>query len=564
MSTTIGGVRIVDMPDIGAVTDDSSVVGEHAGSGRFTAPALRKYILANVANVIDFGAAGDGVTDDTAAIQSAISTGLPVLLPAGDYRVTSQLNFTTNGQPFRGAGRQATFIRIGGPSAAFSAGICHVTNPTSGIDATQYFSDFTIVLAQPDTAARSALNSYPPVFYLDGATRCQFVDVRMVGGLDGIYMNGNCGGFRARGCDFGCFGRNIYIDGNLDVTAFTDCEVWPFSDIGMMTANQQKIFWDANCYGIYSLRNDYLSWIGGLFMVGRAAVFGTGSSGVTYGSFTGTGFDTFGGLEVSAGNILTENCTYSVGGDPTQAKSAVRHTGGDVTVRGAKFFVGSNPVANNALIYCDVPSTDAELVVDGCSFELGSNDDRAVYVTPGSGRYLSVIIANNKFDRVGTGAYTTGMIEVNGGTGTITGNAAPVWTSATNTPFISVNTNAGPYTVSGNQPNGWPMAIIGSSVTAAAEITIPAVFGDAMPIIDVSGTTTIGSMTYAIMGVVPAVSGSAVMLNFVDPVTIISGSVGAPGNFLLNGRTNFAAAARSNLTVRLNHQGNWVEVGRCA
>ncbi len=43
MSTTIGGVRIVDMPDLGAFTDSSSVVGEHAGSGRFSAVALRSY-----------------------------------------------------------------------------------------------------------------------------------------------------------------------------------------------------------------------------------------------------------------------------------------------------------------------------------------------------------------------------------------------------------------------------------------------------------------------------------------------------------------------------------------
>ena len=46
MSVTTGtfpGVRIVDMPDLGAVTDTSSMVGERAGSGRFAATALRAY-----------------------------------------------------------------------------------------------------------------------------------------------------------------------------------------------------------------------------------------------------------------------------------------------------------------------------------------------------------------------------------------------------------------------------------------------------------------------------------------------------------------------------------------
>jgi hypothetical protein len=48
MSVTTGtfpGVRILDMPDLGAVADASSFVGELAGSGRFSAPALRDFIL---------------------------------------------------------------------------------------------------------------------------------------------------------------------------------------------------------------------------------------------------------------------------------------------------------------------------------------------------------------------------------------------------------------------------------------------------------------------------------------------------------------------------------------
>jgi hypothetical protein len=46
-STTVpatGGVRIGDMPDLGTVTDSASFVGELAGSGRFSALALRSYV----------------------------------------------------------------------------------------------------------------------------------------------------------------------------------------------------------------------------------------------------------------------------------------------------------------------------------------------------------------------------------------------------------------------------------------------------------------------------------------------------------------------------------------
>ncbi len=50
--------------------------------------------MADVVNVKDFGAVGNGVTDDTAAIQAAINAanlGKTVFLPAGTYRTTSTL-----------------------------------------------------------------------------------------------------------------------------------------------------------------------------------------------------------------------------------------------------------------------------------------------------------------------------------------------------------------------------------------------------------------------------------------------------------------------------------------
>lgn len=45
--------------------------------------------MANVNSVKDFGAVGDGVTDDTAACQACIDTGLDVFFPEGRYKVTS-------------------------------------------------------------------------------------------------------------------------------------------------------------------------------------------------------------------------------------------------------------------------------------------------------------------------------------------------------------------------------------------------------------------------------------------------------------------------------------------
>lgn len=47
--------------------------------------------LNQIVSVTDYGAKGDGVTDDTAAIQAAIATGKNVYFPAGTYKIISAL-----------------------------------------------------------------------------------------------------------------------------------------------------------------------------------------------------------------------------------------------------------------------------------------------------------------------------------------------------------------------------------------------------------------------------------------------------------------------------------------
>ena len=66
----------------------------------------------NAVNVLDYGAVGDGVTDDTAAIRQAfasISNGMSLLFPPGSYRVTSDITLT-GFKGIKGSGPSSTNI----------------------------------------------------------------------------------------------------------------------------------------------------------------------------------------------------------------------------------------------------------------------------------------------------------------------------------------------------------------------------------------------------------------------------------------------------------------------
>lgn len=72
---------------------------------------------------------GDGVFDDTAAIQAALSSGAKeVRLPAGTFKLTSTLTISTNGVSLRGAGIDATILvsSATGPAINVASGLSGV------------------------------------------------------------------------------------------------------------------------------------------------------------------------------------------------------------------------------------------------------------------------------------------------------------------------------------------------------------------------------------------------------------------------------------------------------
>lgn len=102
------GLTVGDVVDIICINNlTNSAISNAANinySGQFSGQTARTVAakLADVISVKDFGAVGDGVADDTAAIQAAINaaqvTNKALFVQAGSYRITATLNSSTTGQ----------------------------------------------------------------------------------------------------------------------------------------------------------------------------------------------------------------------------------------------------------------------------------------------------------------------------------------------------------------------------------------------------------------------------------------------------------------------------------
>ena len=92
-------------------TDANSVTYLPAGTGAVQTTVQTK--LRESVSVKDFGAVGDGVTDDTAAIQAALDSGaIRVLIPKGTYILSDQLNPATS-QIIDGYGATLKWTKFG-------------------------------------------------------------------------------------------------------------------------------------------------------------------------------------------------------------------------------------------------------------------------------------------------------------------------------------------------------------------------------------------------------------------------------------------------------------------
>ena len=115
--TMSGDVTVVPTTGVATVNAPSSHITYTQGGTGATSRTVTSKLQESV-SVKDFGAVGDGTTDDTAAIQAAINTGASVYLPTGTYKITSTLTFPNTISVFRGDGRESSIISCNGVTGA--------------------------------------------------------------------------------------------------------------------------------------------------------------------------------------------------------------------------------------------------------------------------------------------------------------------------------------------------------------------------------------------------------------------------------------------------------------
>jgi hypothetical protein len=283
--------------------------------------------FADIVNVKDFGAVGNGVADDTAAIQAAVnsigSNGATLFFPAGQYYLNTLQYSAYAGKPF-GPNillvQNKSNFKIVGYGASFIVGNNAVQGPPS--------------LGQPNAAAS--------VFAIDKCTNFYVYGLRIVGNRTGLSFNQENGAFVLTSCvnfnisditisgNFGGIGAGLIGDWMVD-GSFNNIRMEKVGIMADVAYLQNVVFNNVIGYGAdtngnsgsgqvgqkgFSLVNDPLN-----ESINFTGVSYTFSNNVSYLNCTAVNFNV-GAIITSGQYISFDSCNFTVntGSGSTQAK----------------------------------------------------------------------------------------------------------------------------------------------------------------------------------------------------------------------------------------------------
>lgn len=372
----------------------------------------------------DYGAKGDGVTDDTAALQAAAASGNDIHVPAGRYLVKDKITIQS-GRTWWGMGRTRSVIYVPNTFNMAATGVfaCPAVEPGMQL------LDLGFEFQQNLTATlRANVVQFPPAIYAAGSPRTILDRVRITAGWNGIDASGNCGGSYFGRLEIGTLNIGVNLGGATD---FFHGESWHFWPFGMASAAVNAVYYDGNttalqCGQVDGLAVDKIS-------VFRSKVVFTPRAVTLIGQNIGIlQLDGNGADLVYDGSNLTIGEMYSTKGGT--------HTTSDITVNSGRCWINwLQRIGSSASPAIKV--TGGALQLNGGFINQGATDQQMALISGGTLEMRDVLMS------IPGGVRTVPFIEQTGGILRVkNANAAKGVTG----PAVKIATDSAEHDISGN------------------------------------------------------------------------------------------------------------------